>query len=154
MSNVQLSGSERTVVWVDSDSKRIVGFGPEGAKPKAPPGSRITSYTCFHAHELDRWMEKYRAQCDRDADESTVRKMESERPMRNAIRDAILERNKEVDPMNRDLNLRSLQLMDTLYERQLARLRQKETFMAAEAFEAGTKSTDVALQSPFLKTVN
>lgn len=154
MGNVQLTGSERTCVWIDSDSKRIIGFGPEGAKPKAPPGSRITSYTCLHAHELDRWMNKYREQCDRDSDESTVRKMEQERPMRNAIREAVLERNKHVDPMNRDLNLRSLELMDTMYERILARRRQAETFLAAEAYEAGTKSTDVALDSPFLKTVN
>ena len=123
-------------------------FGPEGARPVCPNGTRLQMYTLFHAHELDRWMGKYREQVDRDSEEATVRKLEQERPTRMAIREAIMDRNRHLDPMNRDLNLRSLELMDVLYERSIARRRKVETFLAAEAYDASKSSVDVGLESP------
>jgi hypothetical protein len=149
--NVQLAGREVSVVWLDADSKRIIGFAPEGARPVAPSGTRLKCYTLLHASELDRWMKKYREQNNRDREEATVRKLESERPMRDAIRAAVLERNNGLDPWNRDINLSMLRSMDTMYERVLNSRRKQEAVLVAEQYEAGKTSADVAADSPIVR---
>lgn len=96
-------------------------------------------------------MKKYREQNNRDREEATVRKLESERPMRDAIRAAVLERNNGLDPWNRDINLSMLRSMDTMYERVLNSRRKQEAVLVAEQYEAGKTSADVAADSPIVR---
>lgn len=149
--HVQLSGGEVSVVWVDADTKRIIGFSPEGAKPVAPVGTKLTSYTLLHASDIDRWMNKYREQNNRDREEMTVRKLESERPLRNAIREAVLERNNSLDPWNRDVNLAMLRSQEIMYERVLESRRKQEAVLVAEKYEASATALDVAMDSPIVR---
>jgi hypothetical protein len=151
MSNVQLSGGEVSVVWVDVRTKRIIGFSPEGARVVAPRGTRLASYTLLHASDMDHWMNKYREQCQQDREEATVRKLERERPLRAAIREAVMERNKHLDVWNRDVNLRMLNAGDAMYERILESRRKAEVALAAERFDASKNSLVVGRESPFIK---
>ena len=149
MSNVQLTGREVSVVWLDAETDRILGFTPENAPVVAPPGKKLKSYTLLHAAEIDRWMNRYRDQNNRDSEVETVRKLEAERPLRNAIKEAILERGKHVNQWNRDMNMLSIQAMDTIYERILERRRKAEVALAAEMFDASKKGEDLAIASPY-----
>ena len=138
MSNVQLTGKERTCVYRDLDSGRILGFGIDGAPPiNCPQGIRYETITVLHARDLDRFMDQYREQHIRDEEQAAVNKLERERGFRQANRDAIIARNAHLDPLNRAINLRMLEAQDRMYEETLSRRRRSIPRLAAEMYEQG-----------------
>ena len=144
MGNVQLCGKERTVVYRDLDSSRILGFGIEGAPPiNCPEGIRYEMITVLHARDLDRFMDQYREQHIRDEEQAAVKKLERERGFRKANRDAILARNSQLDPFNRAVNLRMLDAQDRMYEETLSRRLKAIPRLAAEMYEAGGDETRI-----------
>ena len=146
-----LGQNERAQVYYDADSGRILGFGPDGAKPMFPLGTRYRTETLFHASSIERAAQRYRSQSLRDAEEDTLRILEREAPIRKAIRDAVVERNNHVDVRNKALNNAMLKVMDFYYEKARSRRLQVEVAIAAERYEAGKSSIDVALESSYLK---
>lgn len=146
-SNVQLSQSERCVVFRDANTKRILGFGIEGIAPSFPKGTKILSEVCYHAHEMDRRAQEYRDQCKIDAEISTQQKLEYDQPMRKAIKDAIREHNNHCSPWNRHLNNALLKVMDKYYEDALSARRNAEVALVAEKYEACKTSTEIAMES-------
>lgn len=152
MSHVQLSSKESVVIYRDPDSKRILGFGPENAKPTLPAGQKYTTELCLHAAQVERRVAEYRDQCHRDSENSTVRKIESDRPLRQAFRDAILERNSQVDAWNRDVNMALLKCMDTFYQRSLDARLNAEVALVAEKYDASATAVDLAKQSSHVRS--
>lgn len=148
--NVQLSAKEAVKVYVELDSKRILGFAPENSRPLFPPWTRFTEYTLLHAHEIERWVSRYREQQQRDAEEATIRQLERESIFRNSLRSAIRARNNEVNQFNRDLNNVLIRLMDERYDAMMKAKAKPEVFGAAEAYEEGKDSMEVALENPLL----
>ncbi len=154
MANVQLTGSERTVVYKDLATQRILCFGLENAEPVVPPGTRYVSYVLLHASEIERWSKRYQEQCARDREQAFVRTLEREKPFRQAVRDAVVARNQHLDPWNRAINLRMLEAQDTLYQRILESRRRAEVCIVAEKYEATSDSVKVALDSPHIRPNN
>ena len=149
--NAQLGQNERAVVYYDADSGRLLGFGPENSRPFFPIGTRYRTENLFHASAIELAAKRYRSQCLRDAEEDTLRILEREAPIRRAIRDAVLERNNHVNERNKALNNAMLKVMDFYYEKARSRRLQVEVAIAAERYEAGKSSIDVALESSYLK---
>ena len=142
--NVQLSGKERTVVYRDLDSGRILGFGIDGAPPiNAPQGIRYETIVVFHAKDLDRFMDQYREQHIRDEEQAVVAKLKREEGFRKANRDAILARNPGLDPLNQAINLRMLEAQDRLYEQTTSRRLRAIPRLAAEMYEQGGDDTRI-----------
>lgn len=138
MQNVQLTGREKTVVYRELGTNRILSFGIEGVPPlNVPQGIRYETISCLHASDLDRFMGQYREQHIRDEENASVRKLERERDFRKANRDAIIARNIHLDPFNRDVNLRMLDAQDKLYERVLTQRLRAVPKLAAEMYEEG-----------------
>ena len=136
--NVQLTGKERTVVYRELGTGRILSFGIEGAPPlHVPPGIRYETIPCLHAWELDRFMDQYRQQHIRDEESAAVEKLERERGFRKSVRDAVIARNAHLDSFNRDVNLRMLDAQDKLYERILSQRMRAIPQLAAERYEQG-----------------
>jgi hypothetical protein len=151
MSNVQLSSRESVVVYRDPETKRILGFGPEYAKPAFPAGTKYTSETCLHASDVERRMMEYREQCLRDAEASTLRKLERERPIRDSIRSAVLARNSEVDPWNRDVNNALLRTWDHFYQRACNARLKAEVCTVAEKYDASKTTEQIANESRYIQ---
>ena len=136
--NVQLSGKERTVVYREIGTGRILSFGIEGAPPlNVPDGIRYETVSCLHASDLDRFMDQYRRQHIEDEERAAVRKLERERDFRKAVRDAVTARNAHLDSFNRDVNIRMLDAQDKLYERILSQRLRAIPKLAAEMYEQG-----------------
>ena len=136
--NVQLTGKERTCVFRDLDSGRILSFGIDGCPPlNVPQGIRYESVPCYHASDLDRFMDQYRQQHIDDEERAAVRKLETEREFRRSVRDAVVARNRHLDPFNRDVNLRMLDAQDKMYERILNSRLRAVPKLAAEMYEQG-----------------
>lgn len=151
MHNVQLTHRERTQVYIEIDTNRILGFAPENARPMLPKDVRYKTHVCYFASEIEKYAARYREQCLRDAEESTMRKLESERPFRNALRQAVIDRSNNLDPWNRDVNMALLKVMDHFYERALNARMSVEACIAAEKYEESKKSTDIAMESYAIK---
>lgn len=149
--NVQLSAHERCQAYIDVESGRLLGFGPEGAKPAFPPGKKIRAEVLFHAADIERYMNRFREQSLRDMEEQTEQRLEAERPHRQAIFDAVNERNRHVDARNRDINNALLKAMDFYYHNALTARRNATIAMMAEKAEANKSSIDVGLDSPYVK---
>ncbi len=142
--SVQLTGKERTVVYKDLDSGRILSFGIAGAPPlHVPPGIRYETIECLHASDLDRFMDQYRQQHIEDEERAAVEKLERERGFRKAVRDAVIARNAHLDPFNRDVNLRMLDAQDKLYERILRQRMRAVPQLAAERYEQDGDDTRI-----------
>ena len=144
MGNVQLCGKERTVVYREIGTSRILGFGIEGAPPiNCPEGLRYETITVFHAGELDRFMDQYRAQHIRDEEQAALVKLNRERSFRQSNRSAIIARNAHLDPFNQAVNLRMLDAQDKMYEETLSRRLRAVPRLAAEMYEAGGDDTRI-----------
>ena len=142
--SVQLAGKERTCVYRELGTGRILSFGVEGAPPlHVPPGIRYETVPCLHAWELDRFMDQYRKQHIEDEERAAVEKLERERGFRKANRDAILARNAHLDQFNRDVNLRLLDAQDKIYERILSQRMRAIPQLAAERYEQGGDDTRI-----------
>ena len=138
MSNVQLTGRERTCVFRELGTGRILSFGISGAPPlNVPEGIRYETIECVHASDLDRFMDQYRQQHIDDEERAAVRKLERERDFRKSVRDSIIARNRHLDAFNRDVNLRMLDAQDKIYERILTQRMRAVPKLAAEMYEAG-----------------
>lgn len=142
------------MVYRDLDTKRILCFGIEGADPVVPLGTRYESFTLLHSSEIERWSKRYQEQCARDREETTVRRLEAERPFRQSVRDAVIARNANLDPWNRDINLRMLDAQDTMYMRVLDARRKAEVCIVAEKYDADSDSVKIAMDSPSIKANN
>lgn len=145
--NVQLSHSERTVCYRDLETKRILGFGPEGFPPAAPAGVKYTATVCYSAKAIERFAEEYRSQSLRDREETSLRRLEAERPIRQAIKSALAERNNHLDPKNRDYNNAMLRVMDHFYDTAVEARQKVEVCIAAEKYEASKTSGDITLEN-------
>ena len=144
MGNVQLTGRERTCVYRELGTSRILSFGIDGAPPlHVPPGIRYETIPCLHAHDLDRFMDQYRQQHIDDEERAAVDKLERERGFRKAVRDAVIARNAHLDQFNRDVNLRMLDAQDKLYERILSQRMRAVPQLAAERYEQGGDETRI-----------
>ena len=144
MGNVQLVGKERTVVYRELDTHRILGFGIDGAPPiNCPQGIRYETITVLHARDLDRFMDQYREQHIRDEEQAAIKKLEREREFRRANRDAIIARNAHLDPFNREVNLRLLDAQDRMYERILSQRLRAVPRLPAEMYEQGGDDTRI-----------
>jgi hypothetical protein len=142
--NVQLTGKERTCVYRELGSGRILSFGISGAPPlTVPQGIRYETIECLHASDLDRFMDQYRRQHIEDEERAAVSKLERERGFRKAVRDAVIARNAHLDQFNRDVNLRMLDAQDTLYERILSQRLRAVPKLAAEMYEQGGDETRI-----------
>jgi len=135
-------------VYLDIDTRRILAFSPEHAKPKLPAGIRWRAETCYSAAAIERYASQYREQCRADEEMTSVRRLEAERPFREAVRDSILERNKHCDPRNVALNNALLRTMDHFYMKALNRRKEAEVAITAELYEEKKLSTEIALDSP------
>jgi hypothetical protein len=137
--NVQLCGKERTCVYRDLDTGRILSFGIAGAPPlNVPDGIRWEAIECVHASDLDRYMDQYRQQHIDDEERAAVRKLQREAGFRKSVRDAVIARNAHLDPWNRDVNLRMLDAQDKIYERILSQRLRAIPKLAAEMYEDGS----------------
>ena len=156
MRNVQLGSKEATKVFVELDTKRILGFGPEFAHPVFPLGTKWTEYTLLSAREIERWIRKYREQQQRDAEEATYTRLCREKRFRDALKSAIRARNPHVSQFNRDLNNVLIRLMDERYDKMMAAMEKPDVFGVAEAFEEQKSGEDLAMEHPYfnLKKVN
>jgi hypothetical protein len=144
MGNVQLCGTERTVVYREIGTSRILSFGIEGAPPlNVPEGIRYETIICLHACDLDRFMDQYRQQHIDDEERAAVKKLEKERDFRKSVRDSVIARNAHLDPFNRDVNIRMLDAQDKLYERILSQRIRAVPKLAAEMYEQGGDDTRI-----------
>ena len=142
--NVQLTGKERTVVYKDLDSGRILSFGIEGAPPlHVPPGIRYETIPCLHAWELDRFMDQYRQQHIEDEERAAITKLHTEAGFRKAVRESVLARNVHLDQFNRDVNRRMLDAQDKIYERILNQRIKAIPRLAAEMYDQGGDDTRI-----------
>ena len=110
----------KTLVLIDCDTKRILGFSPEGIIPIFPPGTRYETKTPFDTLELENWLKKFREQAHFDAEEKAYRRIQREKPIRDSIKAAIRARNQNVNHANRDLNNALINFMDYEYDRVMA----------------------------------
>lgn len=141
----------KTIVFVDEDTKRILGFGPEGISPRFPAGVRVIEKIPFDALEYEGWLKRYREQAHLDAQEKAYRRIERERPIRDKIKDAIRARNNVVNALNRDHNNAVIKFMDWEYDRIMAQQANPETFGMAEAYDEHKIGEDLALESPMFR---
>jgi hypothetical protein len=144
----------KTIVYIDADTKRILGFSPEGIKPLFPPGTRYDEKTPFDTLEMENWLKKYREQAHFDAEEKASRKVMREKPIRDAIKAAIRARNNVVNSLNRDLNNALIAFMDAEYDRIVRMQANPETFGIAEAYEESKLGEDLALEAPVFRKVD
>ncbi|MGC9293317.1 MAG: hypothetical protein ACP5EP_11455 [Acidobacteriaceae bacterium] len=138
MKNVQLTGKERSIVYREIGTNRILGFGIDGAPPILPPaGVRYESIILYHASDMDRYMEQYREQYARDEERGAISQLERDKQFRQSVRDAVIERNKHLDAWNRDINLRLLDAQDKLYNKMMERKLKAVPRLTAEMYEEG-----------------
>jgi hypothetical protein len=138
----------RTVVFVDPDTKRVLGFGPEGMRPLMPIGTRYEIKIPFDAIELDRWVDRYANEMRADAALQMERQFRREAPARKAIRDALILRSQHLDPLNRDLNMAMVAMMDYRYQKVMEQKMKPENFLVAQGYEESTSGEDLAMKNP------
>ena len=80
----------KTIVYCDPDTKRVLGFAPEGLKPLFPAGTKYEIKVPFDAIELDKWVDRYAGEMRDDIQQKMERQFLREAPARKAIRDALL----------------------------------------------------------------
>jgi len=142
--NVQLTGKEKTVVYRELGTSRILSFGIDGAPPlHIPPGIRYEAVPCLHARDLDRFMDQYRQQHIDDEERAAVDKLQREAGFRKSVRDAIIARNAHIDARNAAINLRILDLQDKMYAETLSRRLKAIPRLAAEMYEQGGDETRI-----------
>lgn len=137
----------RTQVYVDLDTKRVLGFAPEGVRPLFPPGTRFEAKTPFDAMELDKWVDKYADEQKRDIEANNFRQMQREAPTRKAIADALRARSAHLDPLNRDLNDAFLGLMEHRYQKTMEAKTKVDTFLVAQAYDESVSGEDLAMKN-------
>lgn len=145
-------GKIYTTVFIDLDTKRVLGFAPEGAVPAFPIGTRYETKQPYDSMELEKWVKRFREEGQRDLKEKTMRQVMREAPARKAIRDSLIARSQHLDPMNRDLNYAILGIMDQRYRAANDAKLKAETFLAAEAYDESTHGEDLALEHPMFKS--
>jgi hypothetical protein len=141
----------KIIVFIESESKRILGFGPEGLNPKFPVGTRYETKTPFDTLEFENWLKKFREQSKFDAEERAFRRMQREKPIRDRIKAAIRARNLSVNQINRDANNAIIAFMDQEYDRVMKQQANPETFGVAEAYDESKIGEEIALEAPIFK---
>ena len=144
-----------TIVYIDLDTKRILGFSPEGSTPFFPTWTRYETKVPFDSLELEKFVKRFHEEGIRDVEEKTMRQVMREAPARKAIRDALIARSAHLDPMNKDLNYAILGIMDQRYRAAMDAKTKYDSFLPGQAYEEGKASEDVALEHPvFHEKVN
>ena len=139
--SVQLTGKEKTCVYRELGTGRILSFGISGAPPLfVPPGIRYETIDCLHASDLDRFMDQYRRQHIEDEERAAVRKLEREKAFRMSVRRSVEARNEGLDEWNKAVNLRMLDAQDKIYERILSQRMRAVPKLAAEMYEEGSQA--------------
>lgn len=151
MNAENLGPKVKTVVFVALDTKRVLGFGPEGLRPLVPAGTRYEIKTPFDAMELDKWVDRYAREMREDQEQANYRQFLREQPIRRGIQDAIRARSRHLDPLNRDLNEAFIRLQDKRYTDMLAAKTKAETFLVAQAFDESTSGEDLAMKNPNIR---
>lgn len=144
----QIGPKVKTVVFVDPDSKRVLGFGPEGMRPLMPLGTRYEIKVPFDAIELDKWVDRYANEMRADAALQMERQFLREAPARKAIRDALILRSQTLDPLNRDLNMAMVSMMDMRYQKMMNAKMRPDNFLVAQAYDESTSGEDLAMKNP------
>lgn len=142
--NVQLAESERTCVYISTDTGRILGFGHESMAPMFKQGWKRT--VLYHASEIDKWADRYRAQEAEDRQSMDFQKSEREAPARRAIKSAMLARRAQLGPEHWKYIDVNLALMDAREAR--AKNRKEQAYLLCEKYEGDPRSEDIALESP------
>ena len=147
MANVQLAGDEVTAVWVDRLSGRIRGFAPVNCL--FPGVLNCLCIPLYHAHEIQKWADRYRAQQRADFEERQYAQLTKDDAVRKNIRDALRARRNVVGPKQRADIDRGLKFLDTIE----ARMKPKapEGALLIERCEATKRKEDIALESPGFK---
>lgn len=147
MANVQLTGDEVTAVWIDRQSNRIVGFAPVNCF--FPGVFRCLCIPLYHAHEINTWADRYRAQQKADFEERQYAQLTKDDAVRKNIRDALRARRNVVGPLQRADIDRGLKFLDTIEDRMKPKA--PEGALLIELCETTKKKEDIALESPHLK---
>jgi len=151
MNAAQHGPKTKTVVFVDLNTKRVLGFAPEGCRPLFPSGTHYEAKIPYDAIELDKWVDRYAQEMKDDAERSNHRQFMREAPMRKAIADAIRARNNHLDPLNRDLNNAFLALADKRYRANLEAKTKADTFLVAQAYDESVSGEDLAMENPNIR---
>jgi hypothetical protein len=141
----QIAEKERSVVYIEAKTKRILGFGQSGTRPFFPRGTRYTTETLYHAWDIERCAKAFREQWRRDQELDNYNQIAREKPMRDAIKSALRARASEIDPLNRAQNEAMIKVMDFQYEQAMARKLRKEVTVTAELWDEKKKPEDVAV---------
>lgn len=147
MRNVQLTQKEQTCVYLSRSTGRILGFGHESMQPLYREGWKRE--VLKHAADIDRWARRYARQEAEDQQNEDYLRTEREKPARQAIRQALLERRPHVDAAGQryiDVNLR---LMEMREER--ARERKHTACLLIEMYDEDKRAEDIALDCPAFK---
>lgn len=136
MPNVQLTAREAVNVFIEVDTKRILGIAPASCRLLGAAGIRYTVETVNHARTIEKWIAKLGEQTRRDAEVATLAQIQRESKFRKMIRDKLLERNKHVNQYNQDLSNVFLRLMDQRYDRIMKSKMNPVVHGMAEASEA------------------
>jgi hypothetical protein len=130
-----------------------LGFAPEGSSPSVL-GVRYEAITLLHAKDIEKWSDRFREQSLRDREETSLRRLEAERPFRQAIKDDIRARNSTLDPWNRAINESLIASMDHFYDSAVEARKRVEVCIAAEKYDATKSAAEVTLENPRILGTN
>ena len=146
--NVQLSAKERPVVYIETKTRRILGFGQENTKPMFPAGTHYMKEVLYHVWDIDRYSRMFREQWREDQQRNNFNQIEREKPMRDAIKAALRARSPHIDAVNRAQNEAMIKVMDFQYDQAMAAKLRQEVTLTAERWDASKTGEEIALSDP------
>lgn len=151
--NVQITCHERSVVFIDPKTRRILGFGQDGVRPLFPAGTRYMKEVLYHSWDMDRYARLFREQWKRDQEINNYNQIAREKPMRDAIKDALRARAPHISALNRAQNEAMIRVMDFQYDQAIKAKMRQEVTLTAERWDEKKTEQDIALSDPgFAKT--
>jgi hypothetical protein len=148
MSNIQLTAAERPVVYLDKTTRRVLGFGQENVKPLFPAGTHYIKETLYHVWDIDRYSRIFREQWRRDQELDNFNQIAREKPLRDAIKEALRARGPYINAANRAQNEAMIRVMDFQYDQAMAAKLRKEVCLTAERWDASKTGEDIAISDP------
>lgn len=137
----------KTIVFVDLDTKRVLGFGPEGLAPTFPAGTRYETKIPFDAIELDKWVSRYGEEMRQDLQEKNYRQFLREQSARKAITDKLTEMTEHLDPFKRDFYRATRALQEKRYAQMVQQRDQVEHFLVAQGYDESFSGEDLAMEN-------
>jgi hypothetical protein len=145
--NVQLTGAEVTCVWTNLDNGLILGFAPENFK--FPGYHRCMCIPLRHAHEIEQWANKFRAQQADEHDGKEYARFLREDAVRKNVREKLKARRAVVGPLQRADIDRGIAMLDAM-EKRMAK-RKQEGALLTERYDSSKRKEDLALESAAFK---